>query len=761
MAFLSFFVSIITKLMPQSYIVLVLAIFLISSPFALTSQTTHILTKQIIKTDSIISDDVMQDLESVFILRENKKLLGVRWKLFAYNSINPTKFVKSLDRRASRGKAPGGYRYVVRELFGEPPVVWDDNVLSRTAIKMEQVMRQYGYLNADVEVTADSTRNRRVVATFEIAQGMRWHIDTVRWLGDFSGLPIDDLIRGCPINSGDPLSMQMLQLERSRLASKAQALGFATLNEGFIQYELDTSKSVGKVNIDIVLRGQKIEANSSIAPHLKINIGSVFFDQSEMKKPIHSDVLRYLVLLEEGGSFDPSLFEASYRRLSSVTAIKSLDIKKDFPISLSSEFGIVDVTVVLQSAPRYGLAIELDMTRADTRFGPLAKVTWTDKNTTKRADVLSWTASASIASTEPFSYNHNSIVPNSGEFGIQMVYRTIGASPLNINSLPKSTNAHSEWMVHASKESRPEYVRTTYNFNHSIDWVENKSKNSKIIFNPFRFSYVSLEKDEGFEEWLSDANDPLLSYRFSDYATTGSSLSWVQSIANGAGVNSLAVNVEWSGALSKPFAPLFGFNLLDDGGVYIGDVPIIKFLRLDGAWKAGGSVLGVEGRAWATKIRVGTAWVGDGTSALPYDRGFFGGGANGVRGWPVRELGPGNFNSESSEMVLLNGVGDVSLEMSAELRLVWSESITIAMFTDIGNVWLHDSDNNDGTSLMSGGIKSLALSTGVGLRYDFDFFLIRLDAALRIYDPSSFESERWIGQALPKGAIHLGLGHPF
>jgi hypothetical protein len=62
---------------------------------------------------------------------------------------------------------------------------------------------------------------------------------------------------------------------------------------------------------------------------------------------------------------------------------------------------------------------------------------------------------------------------------------------------------------------------------------------------------------------------------------------------------------------------------------------------------------------------------------------------------------------------------------------------------------------------MSGGIKSLALSTGVGLRYDFDFFLIRLDAALRIYDPSSFESERWIGQALPKGAIHLGLGHPF
>ena len=99
--------------------------------------------------------------------------------------------------------------------------------------------------------------------------------------------------------------------------------------------------------------------------------------------------------------------------------------------------------------------------------------------------------------------------------------------------------------------------------------------------------------------------------------------------------------------------------------------------------------------------------------------------------------------------------------MSAELRLAWSESIIMAMFSDIGNVWLHDNGFNDGSSLKSGGFNSLAFSAGVGLRYDFDFFLIRLDAALRVYDPTSIQSERWLGQSRPKGAIHLGLGHPF
>jgi len=748
--------------MPQSYIVLLLLSFLILKPLVVTSQSYPILTKQLITSDSTLSNEIIHDLQAVFVLRENKKLLGIRWRLMAYNSINSTKFQNSLDRRANRGKAPGGYRYVVREVFGEPPVVWDDLAIVRTGIKMEQVMRQYGYLDSDIDVLADSSRSGKIIAIYNVTKGMRWYIDSINWVGTDSGLPIEDLKSQCNIMKGDPLNMNVLQNERSRLASKSQSLGFATLNEGFIQYELDTSKSSCGVNVDIVLRGQINEDNSSISPHLKMKIGDVFFDQSEMKRPIHSDVLRYLVLLEKGGSFDPSVFESSYRRLSSVVAIKSIALQKDFPNTSSKEFGIVDVTVVLQSAPRYDLAIELDMTRADTRYGPLAKVTWTDKNTTKRADVLSWTASASIASTEPFSYNHNSIVPNSGEFGFQFVYRTIGTSPININSLPKSTNAHSEWLLNAAKESRPEYERTTYNFNHSVDWIENKSKNSKIIFTPFRFSYVDLDKDTGFEDWLAEANDPLLTYRFSDYATTGSSLSWVQSIAHKESViNSLAINVEWSGALSKPLAPLFGFDLLDDGGVAIGDVPIIKFVRLDGSWNISGSVLGVDGRSWATKIRVGTAWVGKGTSALPYDRGFFGGGSNGVRGWPVRDLGPGNFNSEDSEIILLNGVGDVNLEMSAELRLDWSESITIAMFTDVGNVWLHDNGFNDGLSIKSGGINSLAFSTGVGLRYDFDFFLIRLDAALRIYDPSSIELERWLGQSRPKGAIHLGLGHPF
>ena len=125
---------------------------------------------------------------------------------------------------------------------------------------------------------------------------------------------------------------------------------------------------------------------------------------------------------------------------------------------------------------------------------------------------------------------------------------------------------------------------------------------------------------------------------------------------------------------------------------------------------------------------------------IPYDRGFFGGGANGVRGWPIRMLGPSSL-----------GMGDLSADASAELRVKWTESNTVALFSDLGNVWDRSTFN----------LSDLAWSAGVGVRYDFEFFLLRLDAAIRLHDPMKPVGERWIYQSKIVGGIHLGLGHPF
>ena len=119
-----------------------------------------------------------------------------------------------------------------------------------------------------------------------------------------------------------------------------------------------------------------------------MKIGSVFYDQSKMSKPIEKRYLEYLSLLVPDGGFAPSNFENTYRKISLMPAVKSVKILKDFPLINSVDYGVVDVTVELISAKRYDLALELDMTRADTRYGPLARVTWTDRNVTGKGDML-------------------------------------------------------------------------------------------------------------------------------------------------------------------------------------------------------------------------------------------------------------------------------------------------------------------------------------------------------------------------------------
>ena len=106
-------------------------------------------------------------------------------------------------------------------------------------------------------------------------------------------------------------------------------------------------------------------------------------------------------------------------------------------------------------------------------------------------------------------------------------------------------------------------------------------------------------------------------------------------------------------------------------------------------------------------------------------------------------------------------MGDYRLDVSSEFRVSWSSLTTVALFADAGNIWQNERGGIAGTSWASSGLSSVAFSAGVGLRLDFEFFLVRLDAALRLHDPTQVNGERWLFESGPNGALHLGLGHPF
>ena len=678
---------------------------------------------------------MLYNLESAYRIYPNRKFIGMTWRLWAH------KIIHKEDLK------PGGFRYSIKEVFGEPPTYVDDDELVKTILKMQNILKQDGYFNSQVKLEIDSTHKKGWGVVFHVELNERWEIDNVVWSSATSGLPIEKLTEETLVLPNEPLSFRVLKLERTRLSEEAGRIGYATFNEGFVKFSIDTIYRHGGADVTIHLRGMKPEGTESTVPHKSMKIGDVFYDQSQMDRSIRQDVLSHLVTLEKGAGFDPKEFESSYRRLSGVAALSRVELSKDFPYTSNVAFGIVDVTVELRDSPRHNAALEFDMTRADTRYGPLGKFIWTNKNATGRGDVISWIASASIASTQPFSYGSSSIIPNSGEFGLRFSYRTIGLPPKKLSSLPKSTSPYSELIIQASRESRPEYSNTSLNYRHRIEWTENALKNSVITIDVLNLSFVELDLSKAFSNWLDESEDALLLYRFSDYALIGSRVGWSSNIHDRGG--KVGMGVEWSGMLSNSIVP------------EINGVSVIQFARVDCQIISKGDVRHRTEWNWASRFRIGSAFVGSETEVLPYDKGYFGGGANGIRGWAIRELGPGNFSEVNNPNGILKGVGDTRIEASAELRMNWSAFTTIAVFTDLGNIWLNDSGLDDGTSLKSAKFSSIAFSSGVGVRLDFDFFIVRLDAAIRMHDPTKINGERWIFETKPSGAIHLGLGHPF
>ena len=155
-------------------------------------------------------------------------------------------------------------------------------------------------------------------------------------------------------------------------------------------------------------------------------------------------------------------------------------------------------------------------------------------------------------------------------------------------------------------------------------------------------------------------------------------------------------------------------------------------------------------------------------SKLPFERSYFSGGANSVRGWAVRSLGPGSMGLEYATS-FADQVGDIRLDLNLEYRTKLFWKFELAAFVDAGNIWIFHEDpahpraNFD----FSRFYKEIAVSYGLGLRLDFDFFLLRFDTGMKAYDPQMPGGKRWaiknpnFNSRNGNFAWHFAVGYPF
>ena len=230
------------------------------------------------------------------------------------------------------------------------------------------------------------------------------------------------------------------------------------------------------------------------------------------------------------------------------------------------------------------------------------------------------------------------------------------------------------------------------------------------------------------------------------------------------------INAESSGNILRGF-----HNLTDEkkdslGRYYIFNMPYAQFLRGDLDFRAYKSVRKL-GR-FVFRAYGGMGYALTNLTVLPYEKSFFAGGPNSIRAWKARTLGPGSYNGTFTDAngvmqkdINFDRLGDIQLEANFEFRFNVYKFINGAFFVDAGNIWLKEKHANKvrGDFDPTRFYKELAAGTGIGVRADFSFFIIRIDGAFQTYNPANVEGQRWMfGRGFLSSFItNFGIGYPF
>jgi len=599
--------------------------------------------------------------------------------------------------------------------------------------------------------------------------------------------------------------------ERLRITKLLQENGYLYFNKEFIYFNVDSAFNNHSVNITLGIQNYKFKIPGrdqyGEKPHkpLKIKQIELFPDYyanddttmcssfnyedisihhtREMK--IKPSVLYSSILFKEGDLYQKSLEEATYKRFNSLGTYRAVSIEYD---TLETQGGL-RVKIFLQPAKAQTFTIASDGTHTNGLFGIEGSMTYTHSNTFGGAEKLQISMSGGIEMQRLVfaSDSSSNIIGEAGDINkLRKTFNTIEFGPKisltfpkylfiqkameNLLKLPVS-NPKTSLTASLNFQNRPDFKRSIEEF--SFGWLYHEKTATTIRWNPLIISAISIDKSPEFEQRITELNDRFLAASYQDHIIAGQKLSYTYNDQNTRkdkrNTYYFKGTFESAGNLLRTIMKMSNrpYDNPATESYDLFNIRYAQFVKLSGDFRHFFS-LGERGKI-ASRIAGGLGIpLGNLKEALPFEKSFFSGGTNGIRAWKSRTLGPGGYNDPQ---LRFDKIGDIQLEGNIELRFPIIDWIEGAFFVDAGNIWSINAD-----SLRPGGqfkaesfVSEIAFGTGLGIRLDLDFFIIRLDLAAPFKNPSLPSSNRWIWEGglsterkpYFKPQLNLGIGFPF
>lgn len=695
--------------------------------------------------------------------------------------------------------------------LGQAPVIYDPELTDASARQLRLALINRGYVDARVEAdTISKSGKKRIDVHYHIIPGEPFRVENISY--NVPDTTLRRLIlasaRESDLRPGMLLDRNVLDEERGRITALLRNAGYYNFNREYITFTADTVASSKDVALTLNLHSPDSRAAAGISsntadsltlsPHMHHSYtirritfvlddsfgidaraaardtveyaGSYFiFGPDRYLSPKILDEMCYI---QAGKPYSAAAVERTYEALGRLSILKFINIEME-PVGAAGDTGILDAYIYLARNKKMSLAVEAEGTNSEGDLGFGVGLTYQHRNLNKGSQLL----------TAKLRTNYESI---SGNFEglINKRYTEYAAEvgitfpkfecPFLSKSFKQRRLASTEFTISANYQERPEYTRLIFGTAWKWKWQQYRRDNTRRqTFDLIDINYVRLPRSTlNFIDEIAPDN-PLLRYSYEDHfiMRMGYTFTRTNRRAPTATVNALAVqpvitnlriSAESAGNLLYAISHIAGQKRSD--GVYkILGIQYAQYLKGEFDYSYTRNFNDRNSLSWHTGF--GIAFPYGNSSMVPFEKRFYAGGANGVRGWGVRTLGPGAYDAHNSVTDFINQCGDIRIDLSLEYRARLFWVIEGALFVDAGNIWtIRDYSNQPGGVFKFNKFyKQLAAAYGLGIRLDFTYFLLRLDLGFKAHNPA-MNQEPWplFHPNWKRDAnFHFSVGYPF
>ena len=643
--------------------------------------------------------------------------------------------------------------------MGEAPVVFDTLLADRSANDLLMALHNMGYMHSRVSLDT-KTRGKRLKAIYTLHPGEPYRIGNVNLKIDDDALSAVIMPDDITLHPGDILSVASLDRERRRVTSMLTSMGYYRFHRDFIRFDADTVAGSNDVDLTMHVMPYKASAAAQEQPHPQYYIDTVRVVPAgeSSRVNLREGVLSDNIALRSHMPFSSAHLTATYNNLARLSAVKYTNVKfREHPDTF-----LLDADVMIDTSRPSTISFQPEGTNTAGDLGAAAVVTYQNRNLFRGSEVFSLEARAAfeaITGLEGYQ-NHNY-----EEYGIEarILFPRLVA-PIVKKRVKRNSRASSELSLAYNLQNRPEFHRRLLSAAWRYRWQTASGKTSWRIdvadLNYIRMPWISDTFKHDYIDSLSSRN-AILKYNYEDLFILKIGASYLRSVRN----HSFRLNLETAGNILQAASSFLDVRRNDNGQRTLFGIAFAQYAKFDFDYACHIPI--DASNTLALHAAFGIACPYGNSKILPFEKRYFSGGANSLRGWGVRDVGPGAYSSTDGRIDFITHTGDMKLDLSAELRTKIFWKFSAAAFVDAGNIWTlrNYPDQPGGQFRFNTFYKQLAASYGLGLRLNLDYFVVRFDAGMKAVNPVYTNSREHFPIIHPHFsrdiAWHFAVGLPF